>query len=81
MPTMPNTITLPRAEYERLRKTAERYELLRNAITEDFFEEPLVRNPDDIISAMEETERYTKAFLKSLHRGLKESSRFSKRRS
>lgn len=73
LPTSTN-ITLPRTEYERLLRKAERYEILRNAITEDFFEEPPVRNPDGIIGEMEATGLYTKAFLKSLHRGLKESS-------
>jgi hypothetical protein len=80
MPIISSRITLSKTEYERLRRKAERYELLRNAITEDFFEEPPIQNPDEIINEMEATGHYTKAFLKSFHRGLKESSLSSKQR-
>lgn len=71
---MRNTITLPKTEYERLRNIAERYELLRNAVTQDFFEEPPVRDSKEIITALRKTGRYTAHFLKSVARGLNESS-------
>lgn len=74
------TITLPETEYERLRKIAERYELLRNAMTDNFFEEPPVRNAKEIIGAFRKTGLYTGAFLKSLSRGFKESLSFGKNR-
>lgn len=71
---MRNTVTLPKIEYERLRKIAERYELLRNAVTQDFFEEPPIRDSKEIIAALRKTGRYATRFLNSVARGLNESS-------
>ncbi len=70
---MRDTVTLPKTEYEHLHRIAERYELLQNAVREDFFEEPPVRDAGEIITAFKKTGRYSKAFLQSLSRGLKES--------
>ncbi|MDP3735375.1 MAG: hypothetical protein Q8R39_03035 [bacterium] len=71
---MPDTVTLPKTEYEYLHRIAERYELLQNAVREDFFEEPSVRDTGEIIATFKKSERYNKAFLQSLSRGLRESS-------
>ncbi len=77
---MSDTITLPKTEYGYLRRIAERYELLQNAVREDFFEEPPVRDTAEIIAAFRKTGRYSRAFLQSFTRGLKESSFLKKRK-
>ncbi len=73
MSNMANTIPVTKIEYQRLRKIAKRYELLRQVFVEDLFEEPPIKDVERIIKDFRETGLYNEPFLKSLARGLKES--------
>lgn len=74
---MPQTIEIPKTEYERLRQRADLLEIIHKLSQVDFFAEPPTKNPEKIIQEFQKTGLYNKAFLKSLKRGLKESSYFS----
>lgn len=75
---MPSTITLPKTEYQRLRRTANLFEVIRKLFEAevDFFVEPPTKDPKKIIKEFGKTGLYSKEFLKSLERGLKDSSYF-----
>ena len=75
---MTKTITLPRNEYRELKEKALRYETIRKLIEAEFFAPPVTRNVGQIVIALRKTGRYPDAFLKSLARGLRESSYFSR---
>lgn len=77
---MPRTVTLPKTEYERLRRTAERYEMVQRFFEAEFFAPPSTRDVRQIIRDFRKTSLYTEPFLKSLERGLRESSYFSRAR-
>lgn len=70
------TITLPRKEYNQLREVASRFEMMRNPFDLGFFTPPPTRDSTLVIQEMKKTGIHTKAFLKSLERGLKASSYF-----
>ncbi len=74
------TVSLPKAEYQRLRQIAERYELARKLFEVEFFAPPPVKNIREIVGSFRKTGLYREAFLKSLERGLRESSYFSRAR-
>lgn len=74
---MNGVVKVPKTEYLRLRKIAERFELLRTVFTDDFFAEP-AKNKKHVIQELRKTGRYSKAFLSSVARGLKESSHFTR---
>lgn len=76
---MPKNITLAKTEYNRLRKIAEKYEMLRKIFELDFFAPPPSANTKKIIGEFRATGLYNEAFLKSLSRGLKESSYFTQK--
>lgn len=69
-----NTITLPRPEYETLRKKARAYEELAGL----FFKKTRVDSVDDIVSDFRKTGLYSKEFLVDLKTGLELSSRSKK---
>lgn len=71
------TITLPKTEYQRLRQAADLLEIMRKFFAADFFSEPPVKDTKKIIKEFEKTGLYNKNFLKSLKKGLNESSYFS----
>ena len=71
------TITLPKTEYQKLRRAADLLEIIRKFFETDFFVEPSVKDPKKIIKEFEKTGLYNKSFLKSLEKGLNESSYFS----
>ena len=75
---MAKTVTLPRTEYHELKEKALRYETIRKLVEAEFFAPPPTRNVGQIMSALRKTGRYPDAFLKSLARGLRESSYFSR---
>jgi hypothetical protein len=72
-----NTITIPKKEYEALIEKTMRYEQLRKGIEEDIFSPPPTRNSITITQAFKATKRYSAEFLKSIEKGLKDSSYFS----
>lgn len=74
---MAETITLPKTEYQRLRQAADLLEIIRKFFEVNFFSEPSVKDPKKIIKEFKKTGLYNKNFLKSLEKGLAESSYFS----
>ncbi len=73
----PNTIPVPRDEYNRLRKIEDKYIFLQGMLKEDFFVEPPTRNGGDVLEAFKATGLYSKKFLDGLSKGMKESEYFS----
>ncbi len=71
-----NTITIPKKEYRDLIEKKLRYDYLRQMIKEDIFSSPPKKNIKEIISAFKETKKYNKNFIKSLEKGLSQSSYF-----
>ncbi|OGZ33878.1 MAG: hypothetical protein A3I88_01135 [Candidatus Portnoybacteria bacterium RIFCSPLOWO2_12_FULL_39_9] len=76
---MPQIITLPKTEYLRLRRIADLFEVVRKLFEVDFFAEPPTKDSKKIIKEFQKTGLYNEAFLKSLEKGLKESSYFRSR--
>jgi len=72
-----NTITIPKKEYEVLVEKTMRYEQLRKEIEEDIFSSPPTKNSAAIMQAFKATTKYSAEFLKSLEKGLRDSSYFS----
>ncbi len=71
------TITIPKIEYETLKKKATLYEHIRRMMERDIFTSPPTKNIKEIVGAFTKTKRYNKAFLESLEKGLKRSSYFN----
>jgi len=71
-------ITISKKEYHRLLDRAFRYEYLRQILEEDLFASPPTRNTKVIVKEFQATNLYNQRFLKSLARGLKRSSYFSR---
>lgn len=71
---MEKTITVKIIEYQKLRQIKERYEIMRNLFTMDFFEEPAEKDVKKIIGEFKEIKKYGKKFSNSLEKGLKEPS-------
>ena len=61
---MKKTVTLPKTEYERLQKIAERYELLRNLTSEDF--DSFSPANDDTIDGYAHPDRIKRSLTKAL---------------
>ena len=61
---MKKTITVPKTEYERLQKIAQRYELLRNLASEDFEGSSLVK--DDTLGAYAHPKRIKRSLAKAV---------------
>ncbi|MDP2630387.1 MAG: hypothetical protein Q8P56_03180 [Candidatus Uhrbacteria bacterium] len=74
------TITVPKKEYDNLRAIASRFEMMRNFFELDFFAPPPTRDSAVITRELQKTGKYNKAFLKSIERGLEDSSYFCKSR-
>jgi len=72
------TITISKKEYQRLLERALRYEYLRQALKEDIFAPPPIRNSKAVIKEFRATKRYNQKFLESLSKGLRRSSYFRK---
>lgn len=69
-----STITLPRPEYETLRKKARAYEELAGL----FFKKTRIDSTDDVIIDFKKTGLYSEDFLFDLKTGLEQSSRSKK---
>ena len=70
------TITIPQKEYQKLVEKSLRYEYLRQIMEENVFAPPPVKNVRKVIEEFRKTRLYNSAFLKSLGKGLKQSSYF-----
>jgi len=73
-----STITIPKKEYYDLVEGKLRYEYLQQLMKEDIFSSPPTKNIKSVISAFKATKKYNKNFIKSLERGLNQSSYFKK---
>lgn len=71
-----STITLPKTEYDKLQEIKNKYETVRQLFVTDLFEEPSTRNAKRIIKEFQNSGLYKQEFLKSLEKGLQESSYF-----
>ena len=67
---MPSTITLPKTEYQRLKKIAKRYEAVRHLVSEDVIQN---QSTERVIQEFRATGLYRESFLKSLEKSLKEA--------
>lgn len=74
---MDTMIRIPRTEYHQLTKIAKNYDLLRRVFSLNFFEKPAVRSRNQIMKELKATGSYNNAFLKSLQKGLDESTYFT----
>ncbi len=72
------TITISVQEYQSLQKMARRFEQAMAVLVEqdDVFLTPSVKNTKSMIVEMKKTKKYSRAFLKSVEQGLRESSFF-----
>lgn len=75
-----STITISKAEYTHLREQASKFEFLKHLFTESYFEEPPTQDINTIVREFRKTGRYNQDFLKSLRRGLQESTYLSSRK-
>lgn len=75
---MDSKVTITKEKYQELVEKAGRFEVIQKLAfdSQNFFQEPAVKNIPAIIKNMEKTASYSKAFLKSLASGLKKSSYF-----
>ncbi|MFA4846099.1 MAG: hypothetical protein WC654_06095 [Patescibacteria group bacterium] len=74
---METMVRIPKTEYRQLTHVAKQYDLLRRVFTLNFFERPSTRSRKQIMKGLKSTGTYNTAFLKSLEKGLKESSYFT----
>ena len=74
------TVTILKKEYKKLLETQVRYGLLKQAMTEDLFLPPPIKDVETVISAFRTTGKYSKNFIASLEKGLERSSYFNAKR-
>jgi len=74
---MQKVVSIPTTEYKRLTGIAERYDRLRRAFTGSFFEEPTTTSQKEVMKQFKASGHYNADFLKSLSKGLKDSSCFA----
>ncbi len=67
---MPNTITLPKTEYQRLKKIAKRYEAVRHLVADDAAQS---QSPVKVIQEFRATGLYKESFLRHLGKSLTEA--------
>jgi len=73
-----STITISKKEYKELVENKFRYEHLRQAMEEDIFAPPPVKNIKDITLVFRKSGVYSKKFIDSLNKGLSRSLYFKK---
>lgn len=73
-----STITLPKTEYLELKKRAAAYDVIINVVSRDLFASPPEKKTKKVLAEFKKTGLYSKAFLKDLAAGLKNSSYFVK---
>ena len=72
------TVTLRKIEYINLKKRAEAFDKIIAGVNPSFFFVPTEKSRKKIISEFSRTKLYNKDFLRSLGKGLKRSSFFTK---
>ncbi len=72
------TVTLLKVEYLNLKKRAEAFDKIISEINPGLLFVPAEKSRKKIISDFSKTKLYNKEFLKSLNKGLKRSSFFTK---
>lgn len=77
---MPETIRIPKKEYKRLTTIADRFDLMRQFFTDDFFMESSIKDVKQTIQEFRDTGLYNEGFLDSLEKGLRESVHLSRQR-
>ena len=74
-----STITLPKIEYQDLKRKAAMFErIVELAEKDDLFSSPPIRSRGQILGALKKTGKYKPAFLRSLNSGLKRSDYFTR---
>ena len=71
-----NTITLPKTEYQDLKKKAQALEVILSFIQKDIFVAPPIKDAKKVISEFKKTGLYNEKFIESLKNGLGRSSYF-----
>ena len=69
-----STVTITKTQYHALKERADAYVRIASAARNELFTSPPVRSVKATIRAFRKTGKYNEAFLKSLERGLRESS-------
>lgn len=72
------TITIPKIEYQELKKRAKAYDVIISIVSQDLFVPPPEKSAGKIAAQFKKTGLYSKAFLQDLSAGLKRSSYFTK---
>ena len=67
---MGNTVTIPKTEYQRLKKEAIAYRRLKTQLFESLVQDPV----DKVVLNFKKTKLYSRGFLKDLEEGLRGSS-------
>ncbi|HAS84516.1 MAG TPA: hypothetical protein DCS23_00360 [Candidatus Yonathbacteria bacterium] len=75
---MSNTISLSKTEYVDLTSRAKAYDMIVSLVQKEVSFVPPVRSTKKIISELKKTERYSQDFLKSVEKGFKRSTHFTK---
>lgn len=77
---MDGKVTITKEKYRELVEKAGRFEVIQKLAfdSQNFFQEPTIKNIPAVIKNMGKTAKYSKAFLKSLASGLKKSAYFYK---
>ena len=72
-----STITIPKIEYDFLKKRATAYERVLSIAQDEMFAPPPTRSEKNIIQTLRATKRYNKKFIASVNKGLRHSSYFA----
>ena len=72
-----NTISVPRSEYEMLKAQATAYVRLLKSVATESIVTPPTRSRSMVMKELKKIGKYNKNFLKSLEKGLEESTFFS----
>lgn len=72
-----STITIPKIEYDFLKKRAIAYERVLSVAQDEIFISPPTRNRKIIMRGLRSTRRYSKKFLRSVAKGLRRSAYFT----
>lgn len=73
-----STITIPKIEYDFLKKRATAYERVLSAAKDEMCAPPPTRSGKTILGALRGVGRYNKAFMASVAKGLRRSAYFTK---
>ncbi|MDP2593190.1 MAG: hypothetical protein Q8P52_00870 [bacterium] len=69
-------VTIPKIEYEFLKKRATAYERVLKVAQDELYVPPPTRSREEVLRAFRGTRRYSRQFLESVAKGLRRSSYF-----